>query len=139
LTQPVPPIRVQRIIWAALLVSLVVYGVVALAMGSRPSGDPQQEDVMVSTFAVLALLVGGATIVLHRLAISGPVSRGALDLSSAAGQMRLYWVSLVTWVLSESIGIYGLALFLLFGRFLHLFAFLAAAAVLLLVYAPRGR
>ena len=72
------------------------------------------------------------------LAISRPISRGDLDLATPAGQARLYWISLLTWVFSESIGVYGLALFLLFGRLLCLFAFLGASAVLLVAYAPRS-
>ena len=45
---------------------------------------------------------------------------------------------MILWALSESIGIFGLLLFFLFGASVLFYPFLVASAALLLIHAPRA-
>jgi hypothetical protein len=92
---------------------------------------------MLAALGAAALATGIGTLVARNRLLLRPARRGELDVRSKAGLERFWVVSLFTWVLSESIGIYGIVLFFLFGKATHLYAFLAAAIALMIVHAPR--
>ncbi len=125
------------ITWTALLVSLGVYGLLGLVIARPKSGDAALESVMLAVLGAAALATAIGTLVARDRLLVRPARRGELDVRSKAGLERFWVISLLTWVLSESIGIYGLVLFLLFGRPSHLYGFLAVAIALMIAHAPR--
>ncbi len=124
-------------VWAALLGSLVVYGVLPLLISGSSLRDPVLERSMLVGLFALALGLGIGTLIARNLMIVNPARRGQIDLRTREDFARYFQVSIVLWVISESIGVLGLVLFLLFGKTAYLYAFLCAAGVLLAVHSPR--
>jgi hypothetical protein len=100
--------------------------------------------MLIGALAFVGLMTAAATLLLRRFAILQPVQSGTLDITTKAGTARFSTISLLAWVLSESIGIYGLVLFFLYRVPALLYPFLSAAFLLLIFHAPctgslRGR
>jgi hypothetical protein len=87
--------------------------------------------------AGVAVSTAVATFVLRRLLIAGPIANRSLDPTTPAGRARFFQAHVFCWVLSESVGIYGLVLYFLYGSRPLLYGFLAGAFVLMLLHAPR--
>jgi hypothetical protein len=126
------------LIWASLVGALAVYGLIPVfvPLPAEPSSAPQTPLTM--ALAIVAVGTAVASIAVRRVALVGPIHRGELDPSTESGVARFFAISLVSWALSESIGLYGLVLFFLFRVSGPLYLFLAVAFVLLLYHAPRG-
>lgn len=142
--------RVLRIVHIALLASLGVYALMLVMMSRRPGAqapstmDPTLFTAMLAAVAGFTLLV--ITPVLRKI-LMPPRSRAgdgrALDLDAAVttdtarAVSRLRRVSIITWVLCESIAIYGFLLSMLFVDLSYYAAFGGAAAAAMLLYTPR--
>jgi F0F1-type ATP synthase membrane subunit c/vacuolar-type H+-ATPase subunit K len=92
-----PELKIERIIWAALLVSIAIYGHVAFLVGrknaGRPFGDELRDPRVMILYALCALTFPIAFVMRAWLR-----ERGA--------PRRLY--NIIGWALFESITIYGL-------------------------------
>jgi hypothetical protein len=71
----------------------------------------------------------------RRRALSGPIQAGELDLTDPDGQQRAYQAFMLNLVLSETVGIYGLALAFLTGN--PSFSVVFSGGALLLMYLHR--
>lgn len=127
-----------KIMWRSMLGSLGIYAAISLFVKPLLGPDSGLRLPLTGALAVVALAIVAGTIVVRRVALAQPLSRGEIDLSTAEGAARLSAVSVILWALSESIGIFGLVLFVLFGEAAVFYAFLAASAALLLMHAPRA-
>ncbi len=134
---PAPPARVQWIVWAAIMMSLLVYAAMPFLLPAGASASEGGDVVFVGTFAFMAAMCAAASLALRHLLLIAPLERGELDPSSAAGRARFFQVSLICWLLAESVAVWGLVLFFLGGSLVLLYGFVLGAAVLLGVHAPR--
>ena len=123
------------IIWSALTTSLLVYVGVAAALQATIEPQPAWRAFV---FALIGVAAGTAVLSweLRRRLLLEPARRGELD-PEGAGEQRFLQLSIVNWALCESIGVYGLVCFVLFGSWPLLLGFVGAALVLLGVHAPR--
>lgn len=124
-------------VWGALLGSLFIYAALPHLIPPRPVPPPLPMSELVGAFAIAALVIGMATLAIRHFLLLGPARAGTLDPRSKAGNQRVWTLSLITWVLAESIGILGLVLFLLYRVHGLFYPFLGAAIALLLIHAPR--
>lgn len=132
-----PPATVQWILWAAILMSVLVYALMPFFLPIDASPSEGSDVVFVGSFALLAAMCAAASFAVRHLMWIAPLERGELDLSSTSGRARFFQVSLVCWVLSESVGICGLVLFFLGSSQAVLYGFVLGAVVLLGIHAPR--
>jgi hypothetical protein len=98
---------------------------------------PAPELLFIGVLASIGLLTAAATLFLRRFALLQPAQSRALDISTEAGVARFFTISILVWVLSESIGVYGLVLFFLYRIPGVLYPFLGIAVLLLVFHAPR--
>ena len=133
--RPVNLFRTLRMVWFVLLVSLGIYG--AMPWLLPPQAPAEVLPGFVAALTVVGLATAVATVILRRVALLAPVARGELDVYTQAGGAKLFTISILIWVFSESIGIYGLVLFFLYREAALLFAFLLPAVALLVYHAPR--
>ncbi len=124
-----------RILWWALVVSLLVYVVVAHVAQVRPNPNADV-SLLLPVFAVLSGAIAVGTIIFRRRALSGPIQAGRLDPSTPEGLQAAFTPFILSLVLSESVGIYGLVLALLSGQPVYSVAFSAAAIALMFVHRP---
>jgi len=125
----------NRILWWSLVVSLLIYVVVAHVASVRPRSDAPISELSI-VFAVLSVGVGIGTLVYRRHALAGPIQRGELDPTSTEGRVRAFQPFMLNLVLSESVGIYGLVLAFLSGEGALSIPFVAGALVLMLLHRP---
>ena len=104
---------------------------------ARPeTGGEAPLEVLVPAFGGLSLAIGVGTVVYRRIGLVGPIQSGSLDPSTPEGLQAGFQVLIILWVLSESVGIYGLVLSFLSGNPLFSVLFSAAALALLFVHRP---
>jgi hypothetical protein len=125
------------VVWACLILSLFIYGAMPFLLPPPPTPPPELQVVFVGALAFVGLLTATATIFLRRFALLRPAQTGTLNIDTQAGFARFFTISMLVWVLSESIGIYGLVLFFLYRVLGPLYSFLAVAVLLLVFHAPR--
>jgi hypothetical protein len=143
-----------RLIYMALLASLVIYGGIAFMVAggagtpSAKSGEPvatalpaASQHLMLIVFAVVSAVVtiGGIPLLRHLLlpARRPPAGTGARsELGVALG--RLLSAHVGTWALAESIAVYGLILAFLSYQPLYYIGFAVLAAANFALYPPRA-
>ncbi|MDH3519977.1 MAG: hypothetical protein OEM49_05915 [Myxococcales bacterium] len=135
--QPAPPAQVQWLIWAALLVSLVVYGLLPIVIDLDLGAPSLPEPTVVFALTAIGVATAVGTLVARQILLVRPARRRELDLATSEGLARFFQASLIFWTCADSIGIYGLLLYFLFQKLAYLYAFLVAAAGLMLYHAPR--
>jgi len=132
-TQPAQPsnpqdqLRAQlfilRILWFAFIVTQFVFATVLTLQTELPPPDPEQIDLMTALFAALALPAAAASLII----IPKIAARQRVDFLSA---------TLLRFAAAESIGVFGLVLGFSGADHLRAFAFLGAAALLILIQLP---
>ena len=138
---------ILRIIWAAMLLTLVIYLVICYQFGNQirqPSGSQfplaTLRNILYGVAAVTLLL----SHFLRRFMLTGssgssrPTSRKFPSQSDISPILEKYAIALiVSLALSESIGIYGLVLFLLGDNYQTLYIFIGISAVAMFFYRPK--
>lgn len=130
-----PTPQLLWILWGSMLVSLAIYGFIPFFVAWEH--ETPGSDALVIALGGVAVSTAVATFVLRRLLLAAPIANRSLDPSTPAGRARIFQAHLFCWVLSESVGLYGLVLFFLYGSRPLLYGFLAGAFVLMLLHAPR--
>jgi hypothetical protein len=124
------------ILWGAMLMSLVVYGVMPLLLvGTEFPGD-ETAATLAPILVVLGLGLAVASFVLRRLLLDRPLAAGTLDPETPEGAQQIQVAFVVAWVLSEAVGIFGFVLWFLGRDATLLYGFLVASAGLLALHAP---
>jgi F0F1-type ATP synthase membrane subunit c/vacuolar-type H+-ATPase subunit K len=126
---------VNRILWWALSVSLLVYMVVAHVVPAQ-EGAGEIADLLFPVFALISLGVGGGTVYYRRIALANPIRSGALDPTTPEGRQRAFQPFIINLVLSESVGIYGLVLAFLSGNPMFAVGFGVFGLLLLYLHRP---
>ena len=125
------------ILWGSMLASLGVYAALP-ALLPAPEEPVALSLPLVGGLLVGAVVVGPTSVVLRHALLVRPARSGQLDIGSAEGRARWLQVSVALWAMSESVGIAGLVLWILYRQPGLLYPFLAGAALLLVVHAPRS-
>jgi F0F1-type ATP synthase membrane subunit c/vacuolar-type H+-ATPase subunit K len=127
--------RVNRMLWGAMLASLLVYVLVA-HVAAVPENPNAQAPLLVTVFVLLSIGVGLGTLVYRRRALVGPIQSGALDPTTPDGAQKAFQPFILSLALSESVGIFGLVLAFLSGNPRYSVAFCSAAMVLMFLHRP---
>ena len=125
------------IVWVSVFNSLVIYGVMPLFVSPLGTEPREPQAILVGGLIFVGLVEGIATVAIRHFALIRPIRSGSLDLESKSGAMRFFNISVTNWLLSSSIGLYGLVLFFLYGVPGLFYPFLAVAMLLLFYHAPR--
>jgi hypothetical protein len=125
----------NRVLWWALVVSLLVYTGVAHILEVPPS-DAVPIELLASSFVLLSAGVAVGSLAYRRHALSGPIQSGKLDPATPEGRQQALQPFIMNLVLSESVGIYGLVLALLSGNPVFSIGFSSAALVLMFLHRP---
>ncbi len=135
MADPDPSFRATRIIAVAMILSLLIYALIAelIRMQNAPFRgfvDFPQWPVLRWVLLAIALIYAGLIPVLRR-ALLAPRTGGP-----APGR-RLQTASIVTFALCESVGVYGLVIFLISGSVADFYLFLVLSLALFGVWFPR--
>lgn len=129
-----------RIIWFALLMSLAVYLVVAIQVGTNVQASINEETLRIlrTVLYLMAVAILIATRYVRNLIMSGKsqASLPAQALESLALQ-KYSAATIVALAMSESIGVYGLILFFLGKNSTDLYLLILISAAAMVVYRPR--
>lgn len=129
-----------RIIWFAMLASLAVYLFIGLWM---------QNNVQIlmdkDTFAIMKTVLYGisvatliATRYIRKLFLSGKIQNRPPTQSSQHPALQKYTAAMIlSLAMSESIGVYGLILFLIGKNTIDLYVLILIAAAAIFMYRPR--
>jgi hypothetical protein len=148
--------RVQRVLHAALCMSIVIYVVVAYVISSQPQTEPPSETavaiaedplsspIFIALAAVAALMVAALPTIRGRFlppravaaSLNDPIGDPATPNASRA-LAKLQSGHIITWALCESVAIYGLVLSLMSKELWPVIPFAAVGLLNMLAYAPR--
>lgn len=141
------PIRTVRILWGALLQSVLIYGAVGFIVVGEGSGlDPTMETVLMGAAVALApavfvlrfVLMGTVGLTVPPLP-SAPLRATPEELATARERatQRYQTGTLVGCAVAEAIAIFGLVLSFLGGDPMTFLPFGVASAVLIAIQFPR--
>jgi len=118
-----------RVIWSAILGTVAVYALVCfLALGAVQAADDGEIEWMRQAFSAVAVGLGGLSLWWRRHFLT------AEERAVSFAQAKAHGV--VTWALSEAVGLCGLVLALVVRSAREFLPFGAAAAALLLLHRP---
>ena len=133
-------LMILRIIWFAMLMSLVVYLFVAIraAANVQPAIGEETLGILRTVLYVLAIAILIAAKYVRKLITSGrsQVSQPVQTLEYLALQ-KYSAATIVALAMSESIGIYGLILFFLGKNSTDLYLLILVSAAAMVIYRPR--
>ncbi len=140
-----PKLRMLRILFVAMLLSIGIYSVIATVIvrtrdPAFPIPQPELAAAPLSqplffALAGMALVLLAAT-PLARMKLMPPRSYGHGGGSVSGALQRLFVAEIVSWALCEVIAVFGLVLTMLSYEPTFTYAFGAVAAVAMLAYAP---
>ena len=128
------------ILWAAI-VALLALDAIALTRFLPVRAHPwydAQTSVALLVLGLLALVAGVGTFALRESLVLRDLRSGTLDPNTASGFARIQRTFVALWSLCLVIGLFGNVLAWGAAKAIVAAPFLTAAAVLLLVHAPRG-
>jgi len=124
---------VNRLLFLALLVSLIMYAIVAVAVGQTQTPDPSQQTLMTLVFAMIAVVCVGSGQMLRTL-----VLRRAKGQDATAATATYRTAVIIALAMAEAAGLMGFVLYLLgWGNGPMLALFMALAAVSMWFFRPR--
>jgi hypothetical protein len=129
-----------RIIWSAILVSLGIYLVVGRMVA--PNMPPAMGDEALGTLRIALYTLSIATLVASRyvkklILARGSRSAGAIQASPSPVMPRYTSAVIASLAMCESVGIYGLVLFLLGKDITDFYILLGVSAAAIAYYRPR--
>jgi hypothetical protein len=132
------------IIWAAMFLSLIVYGVIcflladklkSIAVEAFPLGAARSVVGVIS--AVIFVMIGN----IRKFQMHARSIKQRVDMQEAGSrslQMKYMSIMVISLVLSEFIAVLGIILFMLSADFLSLYIFIGASALTMLVNCPKA-
>jgi hypothetical protein len=128
------------ILWGAFLGGLAFALVIPRVLPSRPQPwDAAQTAVAEFILAIFSLVAAVGTFTLRETFALGPIRRGSLDPSTPAGFARVRATLVGLWFLCLLIGLFGSILAYAAANPAEAWPYVAGAAALLVVHAPRAR
>lgn len=131
---------VLNIIWAAILVSLAIYLFIGhiIAADLQTSMDVQTYTIIKFVFFILAFVILISTRFVKKFFLSS--AKVQTEQTSSLNQnpiLQKYTVAMIiTWALSETIGIFGLILFLLGKSSMDFYILIMISAVAMFINRP---
>lgn len=129
-----------HVIWFAMLMSLAIYVFVGLLVKTTlpTSMDENTFAVLKRILYALAVVILIITKYIKNLILNSKVQIRQTPRISRHSVLQKYTIAMVvTWALSESIGIYGLVLFFLGKNTMDLYVLISISAVAMAIYRPR--
>ena len=134
-------LRTLRLIWQAMLGSLAVYLFICLQFGDtiqQPQGEKFPLGVLKNAFYVAAAIEIVFIMFVRRLMLkTAPHKSDAQKHSNTSPLARYTTIVLISLAIADSIGIYGLILFMLGEDFQTLYIFLFLAALMMFWHRPK--
>jgi F0F1-type ATP synthase membrane subunit c/vacuolar-type H+-ATPase subunit K len=155
---PASQLLTLRIVHAAMMASIAVYGLVLLTVTrggpagepvpaseielSAPRGEPPG-PMFTIVLAVVAAITAAVLFYIRARALPRPRHPRLYDEASPApprrARLEYFTLCVLTWGMAESIAVYGLVLGFLHHAILPFVPFAAASLLLMLVLSPRKR
>ena len=123
--------QVLWILWAAMLISMVIYGVVLMIIDTGPSQPVETTQMLAMVLGVVSVAEIGGMFYLRKITFFNRLNDGQFDDEQSL-LSAYFTTSIFTWALAESIAVFGFVVSFLSGNILYFagFAFFAAAAML---------
>lgn len=124
-------------VWASLLASVFIYGVVGYIVTSDPSEALNSEVVptLFPIFVMLSVMILPLALFLRKMMLYGPLENGAIENLEQL-RARAFTPYMISWALSESVAIYGFLLTFLSFNMDYYFGFTAWSIVLFAIFRP---
>jgi flagellar biosynthesis protein FliQ len=129
-----------NIIWWALLISLPIYLFVGLWVAKNPDTSMNEDTYTIfkSVIYVVTCLILIATWYIRKFFLSRKITSIQTTQALDHPALQKYFVaSIISWALSESIGIYGFVLFFLGKNTTDLYILILIAAIVMFLYRPK--
>ena len=139
-------LRISRVLFVALLMSIGIYAVIAYMVTLDPQTPaPQPELAHDPLSQPLVLALGGCALMMLavtpfvRMKLLPPREHGDKKLAVGAALSRLTAAQIITWALTEVPAIFGLMLTMLSYEPRFTYAFSGVSALAMLAYAPHRK
>ena len=127
---------IVRILWLVLLISQVVYLVVAHILPRESDSSSMNVTLVSIALAVVSIGLAAFTLVWRRRMLVAPIQAGQLDPNTPEGFPKAYVPFLMNVVLTESIAVNGFVIALLSHEPVRAYPFAIAAFALMYYHRP---
>lgn len=129
------PAATRWILWSALLAAVFTYAAIPLLVS--PAAAEPALPALPGLLTAFGFAAAAGALAVHRLALRGPIARGALDPAHPEDAPRILVGCIVAWALAEVPALLGLGLALLGGGPRAGWGLALLSGVTLLALAPR--
>ena len=124
--------KLVQIIWTAMIVSLAIYAVIGSIAGDLIKKNAEIPlDMFKNVFYIISIVELGAAYYIRKLII-----KPGLKITQDTAVQKYFIVSLITFALSESIGLYGLVLYFLGSEIFDMYIFMIISVAALFFFQP---
>lgn len=126
-------------IWCLFFVSIVFYipGTKAAFKLSPTDIDSDWFIIVAITISVLTLFEALLTIIVRHFILVRPSMRGTFNIQTFQGRMRFLLVSILNWIIVDSVAFYGVVLYVMSDRIEFMYSFGLVGLSLLIIHSPR--
>ncbi len=122
------------IIWAAMLISLAIYVMICHQMGDEMRSDI--DLLPTSQISLLRYILAAVSVI--ELAVAWFIRRFVLKRITAGTFLKKYaFIVMICLAVSESIGIFGMALYFVGDSISNFYAFISISALTMIFFRPR--
>ena len=131
---------ISFIIWSFSVISVILYFPMAIYSfnHSKLNGTISEMNIIfivaLSIFSIIQILL---TLVIRYFALIRPAIRGTFRINTIGGGIRFFLINFLNWALAESVAIYGMVLYFMYGKILFLLVFGFIGFGALIFHVPR--
>jgi len=128
-----------KIVWGAMLASLAIYLFVGIFVGNNVQTSLNEDSYTVLKYVLYSLTCITLIVTWHvrKFLLTGKSQfPPAHQIPESMILQRYFLISMISWALSESIGIYGLILFFAGKNITDLYVLILIAAIAMFLYRP---
>jgi hypothetical protein len=127
-------LRILRVLHAALLLSVLLYAFIGEQVGPKQAKDVTQIQLAVMLASVVSVVI---LFVVRRKMVAPAEAALRSNAQDAAANGRWRAGYIMSFALSEAIGLYGMVVRMTGGTFRQALPFYAASILLLLIFRPK--
>lgn len=131
---------ISFIIWSFSVVSVILYFPMAIYSFNHSqlnSTISEMNIILIVVLSIFSIFQISITLVIRHFALIRPAIRGTLRIDTIGGGIRFFLVNFLNWALAESVAIYGMVLYFMYGKILFLWVFGFVGFGALIFHVPR--
>ncbi|MEJ2157401.1 MAG: hypothetical protein P8X96_18890 [Desulfobacteraceae bacterium] len=131
---------ISFIIWSFSVISVILYFPMAIYSFNHSklnSSISEMNIIFIVALSIFSIIQISLTLVIRYFALIRPAIRSTFRINTTGGGIRFFLVNFLNWALAESVAVYGMVLYFMYGKILFLLVFGFVGFGALIFHVPR--